>query len=221
MSLSEIRNATIRPGGATVLGNVSAQMTAGEIVTIVGPNGSGKSTLLRVLIGSLRPTRGPVIRRRGLRIGYVPQHLRIAPTLPLTVARLLRLRRSVGGQFRRVMLARALLAQPQLLGLDEPTQGLDQPGTAAFHKQIREVRDQTGCGILMVSHDRHMVMSASERVLCLNGHICCQGAPQKVASAPDCRALFGAGTQGTMALCTHHHDRTHAPAGPGQKAADQ
>lgn len=246
MTLFEMKGVSVWLGGNTVLSNVSAQMGAGEIVTIVGPNGSGKSTLLRVLIGSLAPSRGEVLRQNGLRIGYVPQRLQIDPTLPMTVARLLRLRQRIsgktlhaaleragakglakrqmsnlsGGQFQRVMLARALLTKPQLLVLDEPTQGLDQPGTAAFYRQIQEVRETTGCGILMVSHDLHVVMSASDRVLCLNGHVCCQGAPHKVASAPEYRALFGEGTQGTMALYAHHHDHVHDPAAPGQEAAE-
>jgi zinc transport system ATP-binding protein len=114
-----------------------------------------------------------------------------------------------GGQFQRVLLARALLEDPQLLVLDEPTTGLDQPGSADFYRQIEALRAQTGCAVLMVSHELHVVMSASDRVICLNGHVCCHGAPDVVASAPEYRALFGSGTGGALALYRHDHDHHH------------
>ncbi len=114
-----------------------------------------------------------------------------------------------GGQFQRVLLARALLETPDLLILDEAAAGLDQPAAAAFYRRIAEVRAETGCAVLMVSHDLHVVMSASDRVICLNGHVCCEGAPEVVAEAPVYRALFGEGTRGTLALYRHHHDHNH------------
>jgi len=235
MKLVEISNLSLRLGGNAVLQDIDFAIGPGEIVTVVGPNGSGKSTLLRVIIGALRPASGRVVRRDGLRIGYVPQRLHIDATLPMTVKRFLGLPRRMcrekilgalrqagvpdlgerqmtglsGGQFQRVLLARALLEHPDLLILDEATQGLDQPGTAGFYRQIEEVRREFGCAVLMVSHDLHVVMSASDRVICLNGHICCQGKPEHVASAPEYRALFGEGTKGTLALYRHHHDHHH------------
>lgn len=235
MKLVETTGLSIRHGTQTVLDSIDFAISAGEIVTIVGPNGSGKSTLVRALIGLERPAAGTVMRRPGLGIGYVPQRLQIDPTLPMTVARFLALpcrvgrdemRRTLhrtgvpgleerqvaalsGGQLQRVLLARALLARPEILILDEPTQGLDQPGTAAFYRLIEDVRRETGVAVLMVSHDLHVVMSASDRVICLNGHVCCEGTPRVVSAAPEYRALFGAGTGGALALYRHVHDHAH------------
>ncbi|PRX37453.1 zinc transport system ATP-binding protein [Meinhardsimonia xiamenensis] len=227
-------------GGRVVLDDINLAIRPGEIVTIVGPNGSGKSTLLRALLGVIRPISGRVRLAPGLRIGYVPQRLAVDATLPMTVARFLSLpvRRSraetaaalarvgvaglegrqlaslSGGQLQRVLLARALMSHPQILILDEPTQGLDQPGEAAFYRLIEEIRAETGAAVLLVSHDLHVVMSASDRVICLNGHICCEGTPQVVSEAPEYRALFGLGTGGALALYRHEHAHHHGPAHP-------
>ncbi len=235
MSLISTRDLTLRLGGNTVLSDVNIAIERGEIVTIVGPNGSGKSSLLRALIGALAPASGTVQRADGLRIGYVPQQLQIDATLPLTVRGFLNLPRRQdrdvvaralsaagvpdfairqmadlsGGQFQRVLLARALLNTPDILILDEATQGLDQPGAAAFYRQIEQVRRDMGCAVLMVSHDLHVVMAPSDRVLCLNGHVCCEGTPEIVADAPEYRALFGTGTQGALALYRHEHTHSH------------
>ena len=244
-ALIETENLHLAYGGNTVLRDVTLRIQRGEIVTIVGPNGSGKSSLLRALIGAIHPVSGRIKRAQGLRIGYVPQSLSIDSTLPLTVARFLNLPKRVsaqdalaalegadvpelaqrqlgalsGGQFQRVLLARALLQSPDILILDEATQGLDQPGAARFYQQIESVRQTLGCAVLMVSHDLHVVMAASDRVLCLNGHLCCEGTPQVVADAPEYRALFGTGTQGALALYRHHHDHDH-PDGCDQDHSD-
>ena len=235
MSLIAASNMSVRYGGALVLERVNFAIDAGEIVTVVGPNGSGKSTLIRALLGILSPAQGQITLKPGLRIGYVPQKLAVDPTMPLSVARFLSLpeRQSQaaiarvlerveipglenhalsalsGGQFQRVLLARALLAVPDVLILDEPTQGLDQRGIAAFYQLIAAVRREIGCAVLLVSHDLHVVMSASDRVICLNGHVCCEGTPQVVRNAPEYRALFGHGTGGALALYQHEHDHDH------------
>lgn len=240
--LIETRALTLGYGRRIVLRDVDLAIRPGEIVTVVGPNGSGKSTLVRALLGVGRPVSGQVLRRDGLRIGYVPQRLAIEETMPLTVGRFLSLPRPVdaaararacalvgapgleevqmsglsGGQFQRILLARALLMTPDLLLLDEPTQGLDQPGVAAFYRLVEAVRRDTGCAVLLVSHDLHVVMSAADRVICLNGHVCCEGTPRVVSEAPEYRALFGAGTGGALALYRHDHDHDHDHGGHGQ-----
>lgn len=234
-SLISLKDVCVHIGAKVALHDVNLNLVSGEIVTIVGPNGSGKSTMLRTLVGAITPTAGTITRRPNLRIGYVPQKLHIDPTLPLTVRRFLSLPRRVsnavatraleeagagdlgarqmtdlsGGQFQRVLLARALLNDPHILILDEATQGLDQPGSADFYAQIAQVREALGCAVLMVSHELHVVMAASDRVICLNGHICCEGAPETVVSAPEYRALFGSGTHGALALYRHEHSHTH------------
>ncbi|GGG62904.1 zinc import ATP-binding protein ZnuC [Salipiger pallidus] len=236
-ALIEASGLRVSLGGRPVLQGVDFSVGPEEIVTIVGPNGSGKSTLLRTMIGAVRPEAGHVRRQAGLRLGYVPQKLALDPTLPLDVMRFLSLPRRIsaaerrraledagagqlgdrplaglsGGQLQRVVLARALLERPQVLLLDEPTQGLDQPGSAAFYRQIEHIRSRLGCAVVMVSHELHVVMSASDRVVCLNGHVCCEGRPEAVAQAAEYRALFGTGTNGALALYRHEHSHVHDP----------
>ncbi len=235
MSLVQVEDLGVRYGARTVLSHVSISIGPGEIVTIVGPNGSGKTSLLRAIIGAVKPFQGRVEKGIGVKIGYVPQKLQVDETLPITVSRFLKLAGDItaadidlaltragvpnlskaqlsqlsGGQFQRVLLARALIGKPDLLLLDEATQGLDQRGSASFYQQIEAVRQDTGCAVLMISHELHVVMSASDRVICLNGHICCEGTPAVVASAPEYRALFGTGTGGALALYRHEHDHGH------------
>ncbi|TRD18960.1 metal ABC transporter ATP-binding protein [Palleronia caenipelagi] len=235
MNLLTLSDVTVRAGGSLILDRISLSIDPGEIVTIVGPNGSGKTTLMRTILGAMPVSGGTITTRPGLTIGYVPQKLPLDGSLPLTVARFLALphRHSPkkiagalklaglpdigdrqlsalsGGQMQRALLARALLSEPDLLILDEPTTGLDQQGEAGFYRRIEMVRDKRGCAVLMVSHDLHVVMAASDRVICLNGHVCCHGTPASVASAPEYRALFGHGTGGALALYRHDHDHEH------------
>ena len=235
MALVNLNKLTVAYSGVVALKNVSFQIDAGEIVTIVGPNGSGKTSLLKAIIGAVVPQEGNVDVKSGLKIGYVPQRLNLDPTLPISVGRFMKLSENVskkecqraleragvaaimakqmselsGGQLQRVLLAKALLGSPEMLLLDEATQGLDQPGAAEFYKQIEKLREETGCAILMISHDLHVVMSASDRVICLNGHICCSGTPQAVAATPEYKELFGADTDGALALYRHNHDHKH------------
>ena len=233
--LIKISNLEVKYGSKFVLKNMNLSLKAGEIVTIVGPNGSGKTTLFKAIIGTVSVSKGTIEVKPNLRIGYVPQQLKIDQTLPITVERFLKLsninfEKSLdktelilgskdlldvqinslsGGEMQRVLLARALINDPQVLLLDEATRGLDQPGVATFYRKIENIRKSTNCAILMISHDLHVVMSSSDRVICVNGHICCQGTPEIVATSPEYQALFGGDVDGTFALYRHHHDHKH------------
>jgi len=225
----------ISRNGRDILSDVDLDVHRGEIVTIIGPNGGGKTTLLKIILGIMTPDSGVVSRIAGLTIGYVPQKLHIDPTLPLPVRRLMTLtarfsRAEIaaaldetgtahlidadvstlsGGEFQRVMLARSILGHPDLLVLDEPVQGVDFAGEVALYEKIAAIRDQHGCAILLVSHDLHVVMAATDRVICLNGHVCCAGVPHEVAENPEYARLFGPRASGAVALYRHHHDHAH------------
>ena len=232
--LIEISKLEVKYGSKKVLQNINLSLNASEIVTIVGPNGSGKTTLFKAIIGSVPLSKGKISIKPNLRIGYVPQQLKVDQTLPITVERFLKLatrnnndiekmiaffgsenifREQInslsGGQMQRVLLARALVNEPEILLLDEATRGLDQPGIAAFYRKIENISKETNCAILMISHDLHVVMSASDRVICINGHICCQGTPENVATSPEYQTLFGSNIDGSFALYRHKHDHNH------------
>ena len=220
--------------GQPVLDDVQLSVQPGEIVTLIGPNGAGKTTLVRVVLGLLQPDSGNVRRAPRLRIGYMPQKLHVDATLPLSVLRFLRLVPGVdrkralaalaevgaeqvidsplqsisGGEMQRVLLARALLREPQLLVLDEPVQGVDVAGQAELYRLISRLRERHGCGVLMVSHDLHLVMSATDQVVCLNRHVCCSGHPEQVSGDPAFIELFGQDAK-SLAVYHHHHDHDH------------
>ena len=235
----EARGVTIAFGGNLVLDDVDLAVRPGEFVTVIGPNGSGKTTLVRAVLGLLAPMSGTVVRRDKLRIGYVPQRLHVDETLPLTARRFIslaaptsaeRLERALdevgvahiadsplqslsGGEMKRAMLARALLREPDFLALDEPTASMDVTGQAEFYTLIQSIRTGRNCGVLLVSHDLHMVMAAADHVLCLNHHVCCSGAPDAVSRHPEYLALFGPDVTAAMATYTHRHDHRHAVSG--------
>jgi len=220
--------------GRRILDGIDCRVDPAEIVTLIGPNGAGKTTLVRVLLGLLRPDAGHVRRRHGLRIGYVPQRLHVEPTLPLTVAGFLRLgarkdearfeevlsevgvgelvdtpiQRVSGGELQRIMLARALLREPGLLVLDEPAQGVDVNGQRDLYRLIAGLRERRQLGVLIVSHDLHLVMAATDRVLCINHHVCCSGEPEAVSGHPEYVRLFGP-AEPELAVYTHDHDHRH------------
>jgi zinc transport system ATP-binding protein len=229
------RDASLVIGGRTILDHVNIDVRPGEIVTVIGPTGAGKSTLVRCMLGLQPLTSGRIIRQEDLRIGYVPQRFPLTPNVPLDVRRLLSLTlrpteeaidealeetgiphlkhanvaRLSGGELQRALLARALLRQPGLLVLDEPVQAVDFMGEAKMYELISAVRKRHGCGILMVSHDLHMVMAESDHVICLNGHVCCEGGPIKVQQDPEFAKLFGPSAARMIAAYAHHHDHDH------------
>lgn len=214
-----------------ILDGVALHVHRGEIVTLVGPNGAGKTTLVRVLLGLERPDRGRVVRRPGLVVGYCPQRLALDPVLPLSARRFLTLagryppdrltevvaevgiaelldrqvHRLSGGEFHRLLLARALLRTPDLLVLDEPLSGVDYAGQVELYRLLRRVRDRYGCGILLVSHDLHLVFAATDRVVCLNRRLQCVGTPLDVARDPAFQRLFGTRMAEAFAPYVHDH----------------
>ncbi len=245
-TLLRLSGVTVRFGGRATLDHVDVEVRRGEIVTVIGPNGSGKTTLVRAALGLVAPDEGEVTRLDGIKIGYVPQQLGVDRTLPLTVRRFLAMSGNSsredhdrtlaevgvgdvldgpfqalsGGEAKRVTLARALLRRPDLLVLDEPTSNVDVAGQAEFYDLIRTIRDRHDCGVLLVSHDLHLVMRATDTVVCLNGHVCCSGRPDSVSRDPEYLALFGPRVAETLGVYAHDHDHHHDLAGEPVAAPD-
>jgi len=237
--LISARGVTVSADGRRIVDGVDLDIRRGEIVTLIGPNGAGKTTLCRALIGIAHTDGGTITRADKLRIGYVPQRFEFDGLIPLSVARFMSLTRPVagaeidrlleetriahlkhadisslsGGEFQRAALARALARAPDLLVLDEPAQGVDIAGEARVYRLIEDISKQRGCAVLMVSHDLHVVMAASDRVVCLNRHVCCQGVPDAVARHPEYARLFGDAGVSALGLYAHDHDHSHDVSG--------
>jgi zinc transport system ATP-binding protein len=233
-ALIRLKDVSVTRAGQSVLEHIQLSVSSGEIVTLIGPNGAGKTTLVRAVLGLLKADSGEIWRKPKLRVGYMPQKLHIDATLPLSVLRFLRLVPGVdrdtaraalvevgaekvidsplqgisGGEMQRVLLARALLRKPELLVLDEPVQGVDVAGQAELYALITQLRNRHQCGVLMVSHDLHLVMSTTDQVVCLNRHVCCSGHPEQVSNDPAFVELFGLNAP-SLAIYHHHHDHAH------------
>lgn len=234
-TLVELHNVGLDFKSRRVLDQISFNVNRKEILTVIGPNGAGKSCLLKVILGLYQPTRGECKRAPGLKIGYMPQKLAVDASLPLSVERFLTLanggntapvdtvlrrvgarslRHSAvqslsGGEFQRVLLARALLREPDLLVLDEPAQGVDLQGQQALYHLLAQLRDEQGFAILMVSHDLHFVMAQTDQVLCLNQHVCCSGTAESVSQHPEYLSLFATDEVEDIGIYTHNHDHHH------------
>lgn len=236
-ALVTLKNAGVCRSEKWLVRGVSLDVCRGEIVTLIGPNGSGKSTAAKMALGVINPSEGTAKCKRDIRVSYVPQKLIVDWTMPLTVKRFMALthtahesdiqralsstgtqhlqnaqvRNLSGGEFQRVLLARAVVNTPELLVLDEPVQGVDFNGEIALYRLIEEIRTELNCGIILISHDLHVVMSSTDKVICLNGHVCCSGSPEAVASAPEFRTLFGDRAANELAFYKHKHDHEHLP----------
>ena len=234
-TLISTRQVALRQGERQILSDISLALREAEITSVIGPNGAGKTSLVRILLGLNRPTSGSVHRAQHLRIGYMPQKLNVNTALPLKVKRFLNLaahsamsidealqlagasqlkeqsmHKLSGGETQRVLLARALLAKPQLLVLDEPAQGVDITGQEALYQRISDLRDTLHCAVLVVSHDLHWVMAKTDSVICLNQHVCCHGHPQTVSTDPAYLTLFGQQAETALAPYVHEHDHAHS-----------
>ncbi len=235
--LISLNNIHMEFQGRDVLTGVTMAVEPGEIVTLIGPNGAGKTTLIRIALGLQKPNSGDREIKKGLRIGYMPQKLHVENSMPLTVKRFLsltgcqnsRIKEALhktgvsqviespvqslsGGEMQRVLLARALLHDPHLLVLDEPVQGVDINGQRELYQLITDLRNEQNCSVLMVSHDLHLVMASTDKVICINQHVCCSGHPHQVKQHPAYLRLFG-GESDELAVYTHHHDHHHSVDG--------
>lgn len=234
-SLISANNISVIRQEKSILHHVTLEIKEHDFITVIGPNGAGKSILLKVLSGFFPPDKGTITRKEGLKIGYVPQRFIADHTIPITVKRFLTLRKHYsrdvfdsvidktsvrellgkplhvmsGGELQRVLLARALLTEPDVLILDEPAQNLDVPGQLAFYKLLEQIYNEQNIAIVMVSHDLHLVMASTQQVVCLYHHICCSGEPHMVAKDPEFISLFGHDMAKMMAVYHHEHTHTH------------
>ena len=232
--LVKLENAGVYKSAKWLARGISFEINKGQIVTLIGPNGSGKTTTAKMVLNILNADEGLVTSNTN-KMAYVPQKINIDWTMPLRVIDFMKITSSLnnnqinesltltgvekllynevhslsGGEFQRVLIARAIAKKPDLLVLDEPVQGVDFNGEIALYNLIKKISDKLNCGILLISHDMHFVMSATDHVICLNGHICCSGTPSSVVKNPAYIKLFGEHNAETLSYYKHHHDHSH------------
>lgn len=243
--LLALNNVSFNIGSQTILQGIHFELAEREILTVIGPNGAGKSSLIKIIAGLQKPSDGDIQFDRKHKIGYVPQKLFLDKSMPMKVSRFLSLSLAgkkdyraalnqvgaqqlwskqmhalSGGEFQRVLLARAIARKPKLLLLDEPLQGVDINGQTELYRLIAELRDTLDCAVVMVSHDLHLVMAQTDHVICLNQHMCCHGKPESVSQHPEYLSLFGPQTANEIAVYTHHHDHHHTLEGNVEHCGD-
>ena len=238
-SLINLSNCGVKRNQKWLVRGVSLTVSQGQIVTLIGPNGSGKSTTAKIALGILKPDEGVNSIKKNIKVAYVPQKISIDWSLPLRSIDFINLvekyeinkiteallmtgiehliyrdvRNLSGGEFQRLLMARAIVKKPNFLVLDEPVQGVDYPGEIALYKTIQDIVKKINCGILLISHNLHVVMSQTDHVVCLNGHVCCSGAPKSIVKDKEYIKLFGKNIDPTLALYQHEHDHEHLPDG--------
>ena len=238
-SLINLSNCGVKRNQKWLVRGVSLTVSQGQIVTLIGPNGSGKSTTAKIALGILKPDEGVNSIKKNIKVAYVPQKISIDWSLPLRSIDFINLvekykineitealsmtgiehliyrdvRNLSGGEFQRLLMARAIAKKPNFLVLDEPVQGVDYPGEIALYKTIQDIVKNINCGILLISHNLHVVMSQTDHVICLNGHVCCSGAPKSIVKDKEYIKLFGKNIDPTLALYQHEHDHEHLPDG--------
>jgi zinc transport system ATP-binding protein len=235
IDLVSLKNINLSFSSKNILDNINLDIKKNDFITIIGPNGAGKSSLIRLIIGSLQPNSGKIIRNKELKIAYVPQKMQINQTIPIKAEYFLKLNKKIeeksfkkivndlkiadflhtqlndlsGGQRQKILLAKALLCQPNLLILDEPAQNLDISGQLEFYNYITKLHQEKKTAILMISHDLHIIMSSTKKVICLNHHICCQGESKIIAQNPDFKEIFGNDMNKLISIYNHYHDHHH------------
>ena len=233
--LIKSENVFVTLGKKEILKNINLEVNSDDFVTIIGPNGAGKSMLLKCLLGFFKPDNGQIIKSPDLKVSYVPQDFISDKFMPITAFDFIKLNKEFnkkeiydiseefkvdhlldrqisnlsGGELQKILLVRSLIEKPNLLVLDEPTQNLDVSAQMGFYRFLTQIFNKKDLSILMVSHDLHMVMSSTKKVICLSNHICCSGEPLAITKHPEFISLFGHDFANMMSVYKHDYSHHH------------